>query len=149
MLSSCVPGCCCLCASLFLAVCLCRCLVLSPGAPVSAAEGEEGHSNTFEAYDVNDEGVDVHNVALLSNLTRLTSLELNMQDRKPNKCFWRSLAQLTALKSLTMKNLHFDYLGGVLKLAACQQLTHLRVESEDSWPRLLLKVGGDRGAGVC
>lgn len=118
-------------------------------APLSTtAEGEEGHSNTFEAYDDNDEGEDVHNVALLSNLTRLTSLKLDMADRKPDECFCRSLAQLTGLKSLSMK-LHFDYLGGVLKLAACQQLTHLRVASENGWPRMLLKVGGNRGAGVC
>jgi hypothetical protein len=108
---------------------------------VTAAEGEEGHSNTIGDYH-DDAGRGIHYLAHLSGLAGLTRLTLNMIDRKPNECYWRSLAYLTTLRSLTMTDLDFDHVGGAVKLTSCQQLTYLLLENErDDTPHIHLTVG--------
>lgn len=88
-----------------------------------------------------DETPQLHNVAILGYLTRLTSLQLDMTDRKPDDFFWRSLAYLTTLRSLRMSSVDYDCLGGVGKLRDCQQLTLLAIDHDDFWPELKLEVG--------
>lgn len=112
-----------------------------PHTAVSAVGG--AFDNLLEPYD---DGPLLHTAASLGTLTGLTSLQLDMSDRKPDDPFWRSLAYLTTLKSLQMADVDYDCLGGVLTLRECKQLTRLHINHEDFWPEQYLEVGGVRCA---
>jgi hypothetical protein len=103
----------------------------------TTADGEQGTNHIW--YGAEDEP-SVHNIAFLSGLSGLTRLDLNLEGRKISDHYWRALARLTDLKSLDMMYAHYNYLGGVAKLTACQQLTYLRVDDDESWPGFELRV---------
>jgi hypothetical protein len=125
---------CCACA------CLLSCLLPCALALTAACEAAADTETFYEDYDEQGDCWLVHNMAALDALHGLTKLTLNMQGRKPRDGTWRGLACLTTLKSLTLENLDFGYLGGVLKLTSCQQLTHLQLNSDEDLECLHLSV---------
>lgn len=82
----------------------------------------------------------MHNVALLSHLPGLTSLDLTMADREAGEVFWRSVARLTTLKSLHICSLDYAHLGGIVALSGCRQMTYLCAEHWEYWPNFESEV---------
>lgn len=81
----------------------------------------------------------MHNVALLSHLSGLTSLLLNMVNSSADEVFWRSLGHLTTLKWLRLIVLDYSQVGGIVALSGCQQLTYLSTEHEQL-PNFVMEV---------
>lgn len=82
----------------------------------------------------------MHNVVVFGRRPGLTWLTLNMADREAEQVFWRSMGWLTTLKSLHLKNLYYAYLGGVVAMTGCRQLTYLCAEHDEVWPKFELEV---------
>lgn len=92
--------------------------------PATTTDGEHDEDNGHALVQLDgEEGPFVHQIAILGGLSGLTQLELNMEGRRIDDCYWRALARLTDLKSLDLEQADYMYLGGVAKLTDCQQLT--------------------------
>lgn len=66
----------------------------------------------------------------LTALHKLTFLSLSTMDVEMVPAVFASLATLTNLRVLSLGDLDSNYLGGVLRLTSCSQLTRLKVTSE-------------------
>lgn len=132
----------CLAASVHACLCWLSALVHLPGpATTTDGEQEEGNGQTAWLQLDGEEGPFVHLIGILAGLSGLTQLDLNMEGRNIDHCYWRALARLTDLKSLDLTQADYKYLGGVVTLTTCQQLTFLRVDDGNSWSCLALEVG--------
>lgn len=108
--------------------------------PATTTDGEHEDDTDHTLQLDGEEGPYVHQIGILGGLSRLTQLDLNMEGRRIYHCYWRALARLTDLKSLDLTQANYKYLGGVVTLTTCQQLTYLCVDDGDSWPCLALEV---------
>lgn len=84
---------------------------------------------TFDSYG----GAHLHDIpatawaARLTALHKLTSLSFSTMDVEMAPTVFASLATLTNLRDLSLSELDSNYLGGVLRLTSCSQLTRLQV----------------------
>lgn len=66
----------------------------------------------------------------LYELESLTELVLNVKGEGTEVTFWKSLAHLTGLKDLHMKELDILDFGDIVALTSCQELTCLQVSHD-------------------
>jgi hypothetical protein len=78
----------------------------------------------FETYESYEEGCWC-SVSMLNELTSLTHLTLNVSSEECTEVFWRSMALLTSLKDLYIKELDGASFGGIVRLVTCKELTNL------------------------
>jgi hypothetical protein len=102
------------------------CWVLHPALLAAAAAA----ATVLQGDDVPEQfDADFCSVIYLRSLKCLTGLTLNMEDYSDT--VWRSIAKLTGLRDLHIRELDIAEFGGIVNLVECRQLTRLRTDNTE------------------
>jgi hypothetical protein len=82
-------------------------------------------------YSVERVDSELNCIAHLRWLQCLASLTLNMKEEECSNIVWRSIAKLTGLRDLHVREVDISQFGGIINLVDCRQLTRLRTDNEE------------------
>lgn len=93
----------------------------------AAAAAAMVDEDCFETF-----GAEWCSVAYLNRTKGLTRLVINVYQEECSYLFWKSMAELTGLRDLVIRELDESEFGGIVHLANCRNLTRLETQNEDS-----------------